>query len=131
MTSPGPSHYSGPQAVLGGIMSVRLTTDLDPSPLLEARQQLDQMVTGGIVTQLVYVAAKLGIADLLRDGPRSCDDLARSTEAHAPSLYRALRALASLGVFTEVEVGHFGLTPIAAWLQSDPRLVPSDADHQG
>src|SRR5262245_4003066 len=94
-------------------------TDPNRTPPLEARQQLAQMVTGGVVTQLVYVAAKLGIADLLRDGPKSCDELARPTGAHAPSLHRALRALASLGVFTEVEVGHFGLTPIAAWLQSD------------
>jgi hypothetical protein len=77
------------------------------------------MVTGGVITQLVYVAAKLGIADLLRDGPKSCDDLARSAEVHGPSLYRALRALSSLGIFTEVKVGHFGLTPMAAWLQRD------------
>src|SRR5262245_44797412 len=94
-------------------------TESHRTPPLEARQQLEQMVTGAVVTQLVYVAAKLGLADLLRDGPKSYDDLARSTGVHGPSLYRVLRALASLGMFTEMELGHFGLTPIAAWLQSD------------
>src|SRR5581483_3632295 len=45
--------------------------------------------------------------------------LAQATGAHAPSLQRVLRALASLGVFTEVEEGRFGLTPLAACLQAD------------
>jgi O-methyltransferase domain/Dimerisation domain len=84
----------------------------------EARQRLGQMAMGGVVLQLLYVVTKLGVADLLKDGPESCDELAQSTGVHAPSLYRVLRALASLGVFTEVDAGRFGLTPLAAWLQT-------------
>ena len=80
--------------------------------------KLLQMMTGYWVTQALYVAAKLGIADLLCDGPVNCDDLARTTSTHAPSLYRTLRALASVGVFSELTPGQFGLTPLAALLQS-------------
>lgn len=78
-----------------------------------------QMVTGYWVSQTIYVAAKLGIADLLEDGPRSVEDLAAATSSHAPSLYRVLRALASVGIFTEASPGHFALTPLASLLRSE------------
>ena len=58
-------------------------------------EQMLRMVSGYWVSQAVYVAAKLGIADLVKDGPRSAEDLAGVTGTHAPSLYRLLRALAS------------------------------------
>ena len=50
-------------------------------------------------------AAKLGIADLLANGPRAADDLAQATNVDAPSLYRLLRGLASLGIFAEDGAG--------------------------
>jgi hypothetical protein len=77
-----------------------------------------QMMTGYWVSQSIYVAAKLGIADLLGGGPRHHQSLAGATHTHAPSLYRLLRALASVGVFRETEPGCFDLTPTAALLQS-------------
>ena len=80
--------------------------------------KLFQMMTGYWVTQALYVAAKLGIADLLREGPVNCDVLASKTSTHPQSLYRTLRALASVGVFTEVAPEQFALTPSAALLQS-------------
>ena len=83
-----------------------------PAPLL-------QMMTGYWVSQALYVAAKLGIADLLADGPVDCEDLAAATDTHAPSLQRVLRALASVGVFTEVSPGSFALTPLAELLRSE------------
>jgi hypothetical protein len=76
------------------------------------------MMTGYWVTQAVYVAAKLGIADLLREGPVNCDVLASETSTHPQSLYRTLRALASVGVFTEIAYGRFAITPLAALLES-------------
>jgi hypothetical protein len=79
---------------------------------------LFRMVTGYYVSQAVYVAAKLGIADLLADGPRHHGDLAKATGTHAPSLNRVLRLLASVGVLTEEDDGHFALTPIGACLRS-------------
>jgi O-methyltransferase domain/Dimerisation domain len=77
-----------------------------------------QLVTGYWVSQAIYVAAKLGLADVLQDGPKRCDELAQATATHARSLSRLLRALASVGVFAEVEPDRFGLTPLAALLQT-------------
>lgn len=77
-----------------------------------------QMSSGYWMTQLIYVAAKLGIADLLKDGPKSCEEIASSTGTNAKSVYRVMRTLASAGVFAETEQGYFNLTPLAASLQS-------------
>ena len=80
---------------------------------------LTQIMLGSLATQAVYVAATLGIADLLVDGPKSVDELARARNANAPALYRVLRALASLGIFLEREPRLFALTPLAEPLRSD------------
>jgi hypothetical protein len=61
----------------------------------------------------------LRLADLLADGPRNVDGLARDTATDPPSLYRLLRALASNGIFREGEPGTFELTPLAEGLRSD------------
>ncbi len=78
-----------------------------------------QMCTGFRVSRAIYVAAKLGIADLLKDEPKSSEELALLTDTHAPSLYRVMRALASVGIFAENERRQFAITPLAATLQSD------------
>ena len=65
------------------------------------------------VTQLFYVAAKLGIADLLKDGAKSVDELASKVGAHPRALYRVLRALAGIGIFAEVGDRQFELTALA------------------
>jgi hypothetical protein len=80
---------------------------------------LRRLVNGYQVTQAIHVAATLGIADLLRDGPRGSDELAAATGSHAPSLQRVLRALASVGVLHEEEDGAFALTEVGACLRSD------------
>ena len=80
---------------------------------------LFRMVTGYYVSRAIYVVAKLGIADHLRDGPRRVDELAEATETHAPSLRRVLRLLATAGLFTEEADGAFVLTPIGACLRAD------------
>ena len=59
---------------------------------------LYQLASGHYISQAIYVAATLGIADLLGKGPRRHDDLAKATGTHAPSLRRVLRLLASAGV---------------------------------
>ena len=61
----------------------------------------------------------MGIADLLVDGPKRVDELATATDTDAPSLYRVLRALASIGVFKEEDNQVFALTPTAEPLRSD------------
>ncbi|WP_328852724.1 methyltransferase [Micromonospora globbae] len=75
----------------------------------------------------VRVVAELGVADQLVDGPRPVTELAEATGAHAPSLLRALRALAGKGIFTEVEPEVFGLTPLAEPLRTDHPLSLRDA----
>jgi O-methyltransferase domain/Dimerisation domain len=77
------------------------------------------MVFGYMLSRTVYAVAKLGIADLLADGPKTSAELAQATGTHAPSLYQLLRALASRGIFEESAEGCFGLTPNAALLRSD------------
>jgi hypothetical protein len=90
-----------------------------PVPEIPAAQQILQMLVGKSFSQAVSVAADLGIADVLTDIPKSVEELAAATSTHAPSLYRLLRALASIGIFAEVEDRRFTLTPIAACLRSD------------
>src|SRR5215211_6654779 len=80
---------------------------------------LRRLVTGYQVTQAIHVAAKLGLADLLADGPRTSDALAAATGAHPDALYRLLRALAGVGVFREEEGRRFALTELGACLRSD------------
>jgi SAM-dependent methyltransferase len=74
---------------------------------------------GALASQALYVPAKLGIADLLAGGPKSIEELATTTDTHAPSLYRIMRAAASLGVFTEQDDRKFALNPTAEPLLSN------------
>lgn len=86
-----------------------------PSP----HQQIGRMLTGYWISQALYVAAKLGLADLLKGGPRTADDLASAAQMRPRPLYRLLRALASAGVFAEDNRQRFSLTPLAECLRSD------------
>jgi hypothetical protein len=88
-------------------------------------------MAGFWTTQAIYVAAKLGLAELLARGPRSPEDLATTTGTHAPSLYRLLRALAGLGIFAEEPDGRFALTPMASCLQDGPESLRSLAIMRG
>src|SRR5919202_394768 len=83
------------------------------------REILLGMTNAYQVSQAIHVAATLGIADLLEDGPKSADELAQATDTHAPTLYRLLRALASVGVFAEEPDGQFGSTPLAEYLRTN------------
>ena len=81
--------------------------------------QLLAMASGAWVTQMIHVAAELGVADLLAEGPKDVDNLADSAGAHPDSLFRLMRGLASLGLFQETEPQRFSLTPLAELLRSD------------
>jgi hypothetical protein len=78
-----------------------------------------RLLNGHCLEQALYVAAVLGIADLLREGAKSSDELARVTGADGPSLYRLLRLLASIEVLSEDQNGHFALTSLGATLRRD------------
>jgi len=71
------------------------------------------------VSRLVYVVARLRIADLLKDGPRTARELAERAGVNAAALYRVLRTLASYGLFTEVSRHRFKLTPVGSTLRAD------------
>lgn len=86
-----------------------------PSP----HEQLGGMISGYWLSQAIYAAAKFSIADHLKDGPMSVQQLAEVTSTHPDALYRLLRALASRGIFAEGEPRQFSLTPLAEPLQSD------------
>jgi hypothetical protein len=84
-----------------------------------AAGQLEQMLAGVAMTHSIYAVAKLGIADLLADGPRTTEELASLAAVDPLSLYRLLRALASVGIFTEIAPATFELTSIAGRLKTD------------
>ncbi|MBC6989686.1 methyltransferase [Hymenobacter sp. BT491] len=81
--------------------------------------QLMQRLFGFAASRAISVSAELGIADLLKAGPRTAEELAQLTGVHARSLYRVLRACASIGVYAEDADKRFSLTPMAEPLQSD------------
>jgi len=86
---------------------------------LPAIEPLLQMLLGRWVSQVVVVVAQLGIADILQNGARSLGEIAELTGTNVTSLYRLLRASASLGIFLEKESQYFELTPLSKYLLSD------------
>jgi SAM-dependent methyltransferase len=88
---------------------------------------LNGMLSAYRVAQSIFVVTTLGIPDLLRGGPKSCDELARSTGADPRALSRVLRFLTRERIFTEDDQGRFASTPLADLLRTD---VPGSARAQ-
>jgi hypothetical protein len=83
-----------------------------------------QLATGYVISTALQLAVQVGVADHLSAGPRTAQQLAAATGTNEDALYRVLRALASVGVFDEVEPRRFALTPAADILRKDsPRSV--------
>lgn len=80
--------------------------------------QLFLMSEGLVVSTTLAMVAEIGIADLLAEGPRHFEDLAKATATHPRSLYRVLRLMSSVGVFAEIEPSHFALTPVGEILRT-------------
>ncbi|HAA26488.1 MAG TPA: methyltransferase [Cyanobacteria bacterium UBA8553] len=78
-----------------------------------------QMISGFWVSRAIYITAKLGIADYLQEQPKTAEELAAVTKLHAPSLYRLLRTLSSVGIFVEDNNHRFRLTLVGTTLQTD------------
>ncbi|MGH6830505.1 MAG: methyltransferase [Methylocella sp.] len=79
---------------------------------------LYQMITGFYVARAIYVMARLGIADILSEGPRNAEELAQWSKTHGPSLKRVLRLIVTAGVLSEDEKGRFALTPLGEHLRA-------------
>jgi len=77
------------------------------------------MATGYWLSQAIYVAAKLGVADLLKDDPKSCAELAVATSVDQQSLFRLMRALSSAGIFVALPDDRFALSNVGRELRSD------------
>ena len=102
------------------------------TPPLPPEAVISQMIFGKWVAMALSVAAKLRVADTLAAGPKAVAELAEKTGTHAPSLYRLLRALASVGVFAEDAEGRFCQTPLSEVLRSDvPGSMRAVADYCG
>jgi SAM-dependent methyltransferase len=102
--------FLNPRVLVRGLVR---RAEENPSP-----PALFEMATAYWLSQAIYVAAKLGIADLLRNGPQSCVALATSTGSDAPSLFRLMRALSSVGIFAHLGRGYFALSRLAERLQT-------------
>jgi len=93
----------------------------------------DMLTRAQLTSRAIYIVAKLRLADYLKDGPKSVQDLAEETKTHPDSLYRLLRMLSSIGIFAETKnegdeqqqvdqnIRLFELTPMASLIQSETR----------
>jgi len=117
------------------LLGRQLTSILQPRNWFSARAMSDgnsqpptlfQMATGYWLAQAIYVAAKLGIADLLKDGPKSCNSLALKMGVNRQTLSRLLRALASAEIFAHLDGDYFALASLGESLQSN---VPGSLRH--
>jgi hypothetical protein len=82
-------------------------------------QAVLDLITGKWRAQAVCVAAELGLPDVLKNGPLSTTEIARIADVSEDAVYRLLRALASLGLFSSLPGRRFALTPLGAFLRSD------------
>jgi len=96
------------------------TTEINAlEPIVSPTANLVQLLHGKLVAQAICAAAELRIADHLDESPQGVDVLARKVGAHAPSLYRLLRLLATVGIFTELESQRFVHSPLSMVLKTD------------
>ena len=86
---------------------------------VDPQMEVRNLLMGFVVSRALQVAAELGLADALADGPKDRDALAREVGAHADTLHRVVRALASFGVFNELPDGRLANTPLSEYLRSD------------
>ena len=103
----------GARRALLPVQEVRSRRSSNPQP-----PPLFQMATGYWISQAIYVAAKLGIADCFQNGPKSCLEIADLTESDEPALSRLMRALSSVGIFEANRDGRFELAPMGTALQT-------------
>ncbi|HUK80280.1 MAG TPA: methyltransferase [Nitrososphaerales archaeon] len=93
--------------------------DSGKSSLSPSAQMWKLIWPGAMAAQVVYAAAKLGLVDSVIGEPKTAEELAATTKAHAPSLKRLLRALVSLDIFIEDPPDKFRPTPLGETLRKD------------
>jgi hypothetical protein len=80
---------------------------------------LRQLMMGFRTSQLLYVAAKLGLADAISRQPKTATEIAREVNADPDALRRVLRAFTAMGVFVETSDGKLRLGDTGELLRSD------------
>ena len=93
------------------------TNSNEPTP--QDRARLAEMISGYQRSQMVLVAAQLGLSDLIADGPKTLAELAEATQSNPDSLRRFLRTLIGYGLFSQQEDGRYRMTPLAELLRDD------------
>jgi hypothetical protein len=83
------------------------------------QQHVAGLVNGFWAAQVLSVAAMLGIPDRLAPEPQSAEALAAAADAHAPSVFRLMRALRTLGICRALDDGRFELTEAGHFLRAD------------
>lgn len=93
------------------------------NPSIQDFEKMHDFVAGRAISAAIYVAAKLGIADKLKDGSVHFEQLANDLNVSSDALYRLLRALSGEGIFIEYEDGNFSLTALGATMCSGPNSL--------
>jgi hypothetical protein len=81
--------------------------------------QLRSLITGYEASQVIYVAARLGVVDLLAAEPRTAPELAEALHVDAGALERVLHALAALGLLDHVHGSRYATTGLGSRLGAD------------
>lgn len=87
--------------------------------LLPPNQALIQMAGGFNISQIIYVTAKIGLADLLKDEPKTLEELVVASGTSSSGLYRLLRALLALGILTQDANDKFNTTELGCYLRTN------------
>lgn len=90
-----------------------------PEPVETPAAALMRLMNGYRISQAIHVAAELRLADFIGDEPLTADEIAPRVGAHAPSLYRLLRALSTVGIFHEVDDKRFVASASSDLLRTD------------
>jgi len=101
------------------VWSVRVSVDERTTTGSVARRKLFGILAGGVPGQCCYAVARLGVPDLLADGPRPVAELAAESGADPQVLHRLLRGLVALGLFRRVEPDGYALTSVGELLRAD------------
>lgn len=83
------------------------------------QEQILPIVLGFWQSRALAVATKLGLADLLAEGPLDVDELAKRTKTNPPALFRLIRALESIGIFAQTSPRVFCNTPTSECLRKN------------
>jgi len=105
------------------VSEARPTSDAPESTQVGAMTAISDLISKGLMVQALSVASRLRIADRLRHRPMEAAELASASKAHAPTLFRLLRALTGLGVLTEDDESRFALTQLGRALCGGPRAI--------